>query len=525
MRVLLVHAEFPRTYWGFQYAIEIAGKGASLPPLGLVTLAALLPRDLTLRLVDLNVEPLADHDLAWADVVMAGGMLVQADSMRDVIARARRLGRKTVVGGPAAMSAPELFDEADVVFQGEAEGRIDDLLAAIAAPTRQVVRADPCARPSMDTSVVPRWDLVRLDRYVSMAVQMSRGCPYSCEFCDVIEMFGRVPRVKEPDRLLAELDALYAAGWRGSVFVVDDNFIGSIKHARRLLPDLVRWQAEHGHPFELYTEASMNLAAEDDLLADMAAAGFTSVFVGIETPSKSTLRAVGKTQNLRMDLAAAVDRITRAGLEVMGGFIVGFDGDDERTFEAQRDFLRDAPIPLAMVGLLTALPGTALWRRLAREGRLRSRSAGEPFERPNFLPTMEEASLLRSYTALLEELYSEEGYLRRARAVLARRTTPTMKRGLRRGWARFLARAVWRLGVVGERRRLFWTLLALAAMRSARDLDWAVVHALQAEHFIRYTREDVVPRLRCAIREIEANEATEARAELAPPSRQAAGIA
>jgi radical SAM superfamily enzyme YgiQ (UPF0313 family) len=496
MRVLLVHPEFPRTYWGFQHSLPLTGKRATLPPLGLITLAAHLPADWTLRLVDLNVETLDDAALAWADVVMVGGMLVQAPSMLAVLARARAAGRRTIAGGPAPTTSPELFAAADVVFQGEIEGREAEVVAAARGQGPPLVAPPPGARPALAAARSPRYDLLRFDAYVSMSVQASRGCPFHCEFCDVIEIFGRVPRLKTPVQLLAELDALFALGWRGSVFVVDDNFIGNIKETRRLLPGLARWQDERGRPFELYTEASVNLAADEGLLADMVAAGFTSVFVGIETPSTSALRAAGKTQNLRMDLREAVDRITAAGIEVMAGFIVGFDGDDEGTFEAQRRFLADAPIPLAMVGVLTALPGTALWRRLEREGRLRERSSGQTFARPNFVPAMDEAVLLRRYAELIGEVYSPDAYLRRCRAVLATARRPPGPRRPRAGGWKHLARAVWRLGVRGERRRLFWSLLAAGARRgSAAAFTWAVAHAIQSEHLIRYTREDVLPAL------------------------------
>ncbi|MCA9674423.1 MAG: DUF4070 domain-containing protein, partial [Myxococcales bacterium] len=415
MRILLVHAEFPRTYWGFQYALSITGRRATMPPLGLCTVAAHLPAAWPVRLVDVNVEPLRDDDLRWAEAVLIGGMLIQAPSMQAIVARARRHGRRTIVGGPAASSSPELFDDADVVFVGEVEGRDAELRAAIEGRQRGELAA--AARPSLAGSRPPRLDLLRQDRYTTMALQTSRGCPHACEFCDVVEIFGRTPRVKDTAAVLAELDQLDQLGWRGTVFVVDDNFIGNLKAARQLLPAIATWQRDHGHPFEFYTEASVNLAREPALLATMVDAGFTSVFVGIETPSLAALREVGKMQNLRLDLRDAVDRITAAGVEVMGGFIVGFDSDDETCFAAQRAFLADAPIPLAMVGLLTALPGTALWRRLDGERRLRHRSSGDQFDRPNFAPAMDERALLDGHADLLAELYSPEAYLRRCQAV------------------------------------------------------------------------------------------------------------
>jgi len=351
---------------------------------------------------------------------------------------------------------------------------------------------------------LPRFDLLRMDAYTTMSIQYSRGCPFRCEFCDIIEIFGRVPRVKTPAQMLAELEALMALGWRGSVFVVDDNFIGNVKEVRKLLPELRRWQAARAWPFDFYTEASVNLAAHHGLVADMAASGFNGLFLGIETPSPAALAETKKTQNLKLDLRAVVDELTRAGFEVMAGFILGFDSDDASAFELQRAFLEDAPIPLAMVGLLTALPDTALWRRLADEGRLRADSDSENFGRPNFATVMDEAVLLEGYAALLRQLYSIDAYLRRCRAYLERAPTPRRDPRLRPGSFRILARTIWRLGVRSPRRRLFWSLVRMALGRSLRHLPWAVEKAIQGEHFLRYTEEDVLPRLRRALDEVRA---------------------
>jgi len=503
MRALLVHPEFPRTYWGFQYGLEAIGKRASLPPLGLITVAALLPQTWDFRLADLNIKPLDDEDLRWAEIVLVGGMLVQEPSMHQVLERARALGRRTVVGGPAASTSPERFPDADVVFGGEAEGRVEELLRLIEGRTPGLSPLRKDKRPDVRTSPIPRHDLLDVREYATMSIQYSRGCPYMCEFCDIIEIFGRVPRMKTSAQILAEFDALRAFGWRGSVFFVDDNFIGNIKEVRKLLPEIRAWQEAHGWPFELYTEASVNLAGDDKLVADLVAAGFTSVFLGIETPSPEALRETKKTQNLRMDLVEAVDKLTRAGLEVMAGFIVGFDSDDASAFEAQRAFLDQTPIPLAMVGILTALPDTQLWRRLQAEGRLRDHSDGDAFARTNFDTRLDEETLLRGYADLLAYLYSPAGYLRRCQTYLDLAPEP-MTMALREGSVRIFLRAIWRLGVLSPNRRVFWSLLARAARRSRKQIPWAVEKAIQAEHFFRYTREDVLPRLQQGITAVRA---------------------
>jgi radical SAM superfamily enzyme YgiQ (UPF0313 family) len=495
MRVLLVHPKFPITYWGFQHSLPFIGKQATLPPLGLITLAALLPHWWEFRVADLNVADLIDSDIVWADAVLVGGMLVQAPSALDVIARARSLGRMTIVGGPGVTTSPELFKGADHIFMGEAEGRLESLLRAIEGGGGPHVLAEMSeAKPDVSKSPAPRTDLLDLSRYQAMSVQYSRGCPFTCEFCDIIEMFGRVPRFKTPSQVLAELEALRAMGWRGPVFFVDDNFIGNKKAAKQMLPEVARWQREHGYPFSFYTEASVNLAADTTLLRLMMEAGFDSVFLGIETPSVEALKETRKKQNV-IDLHEAVASITRAGLDVMGGFIVGFDADGPEAFAAQREFIGTSPIPLAMVGLLTALPGTQLWRRLEGQGRLRDASDGDAFTRPNFETTMGDEPLLLGYRDLMRDLYSARSYYDRCRRVVTMVGPPL-------GGGRFqvrdlvpAARAILYIGILGRRQRHFWGLLRQASGRGHHALRRAFMFAIQGEHLIRYTEETVVPRI------------------------------
>jgi radical SAM superfamily enzyme YgiQ (UPF0313 family) len=523
MRALLVQASTPPTYWGYQHSLPFIRKKATLPPLGLATLAAHLPGGWELRIRDLHVAPLAEEDLRWADAVLVSGMLVQLASMREVLARAARLGKVTVVGGPAATTSPGAFPEATHVFQGEAEGRLDRLVRALEAPgssPERILSPPGLERPDLALARVPRFDLLDLDAYATFALQVSRGCPFTCEFCDIIEVFGRTPRVKSPAQVVAELEALRASGARGPLFLVDDNFIGNRRAVSRILPEIAAWQRAHGEPFDLYTEASLDLAAEPALLD----AGFTAVFVGIETPNPASLLEAGKKQNLRGDPAEAVRTLARAGLEVFAGFIVGFDGDDETIFERQRAFISSLPIPRAMVGTLTALPGTALWRRLEREGRLRARATGDQFDRPNFEPAMGEEALVAGYARLLAALYDEDAYF--ARCALHLETAPARTTALRPGSFAALARAVWRIGVLGTRRRHFWRLLATGLRTGgAAALPKAVTLAVLGEHLVRYTREDVLPRLAQRLEEIRAEgraRAAEARIRrLAEPADEA----
>ena len=507
MKILLVNPLFPYTYWGFQLGLRLAGRDVSLPPLGLITMAASLPPEWTLRLIDLNAESLRDRDLRWADAVLVGGMRVQAASMHSVIERAAAFGCRTVVGGPAPTTSPQEYGDADVVFQGEVEGRAGVLAEAIGATGPKMVVPPPENSPQMSEAPVPRFDLLELDRYASMCIQYSRGCPFRCEFCDIIEIYGRVPRVKSVEQVITELDGLYRTGYRGPLFFVDDNFIGNRREVRKLLPALARWQADRGRPFGLYTEASVNLAVDDKLLEGMVAAGFTAVFLGIETPSEAALAGAGKTQNLGVDLDLAVERITGYGLEVMGGFIAGFDQDAPDVFERMRAFICSLPIPLAMVGLLTALPETALHRRLAREGRLRGKSSGDAFGRPNFEPVMDELALLRGYRGLLQSLYDPAAYFERCRRYVERAPPPPGRRQI--GWHEIVVcvRIITHIGVARPWRHHFWRLLLRTLRHAPHHATWVMEKAVQGEHMIRYTTEWVLPRLDEAIRELEAERA------------------
>jgi radical SAM superfamily enzyme YgiQ (UPF0313 family) len=511
MRALLVYPEFPKTYWGLQYTLPIVRKGAVLPPLGLITLAAHLPNDWDLRLIDLNFQALPDSEILWADLVLVSGMRVQTSSIRDVLRRCTKLGRRTMLGGPAATASPDEFRDANYVFAGEIEGRVDQILTALesSTPDKRQFRFLPKPQqppPSLSLARVPRFDLLDLKSYTSMSVQYSRGCPFSCEFCDVIELFGRVPRVKSSEQILMELEALYDLGYRGTIFFVDDNFIGNAKEVRSLLPRISGWQRDRDTPFSFYTEASLNLAADPALIKSMIDASFTTVFLGIESPSKQALADAGKKQNLKNDPVQAIDTLTRAGLEVMGGFIVGFDSDTPEIFKAQLDFIGNSPIPLAMIGLLIALPGTALWRRLEKEGRLRTASSGDPFGRSNFVPSMNEEALLEGYANLLSNLYTADAYFNRCHEFL-RRTSAVHPRSLIQGGglAIFL-NALLRLGIIGDNRAKFWRLLIRAIWKYRADptwgITWAVGHAIQGEHFIRYTRLDVLPRMSAALRDL-----------------------
>jgi radical SAM superfamily enzyme YgiQ (UPF0313 family) len=486
MKVLLVYPEFPDTFWSFKHALPFQGKRSAYPPLGLLTVSAMLPAAWQRRVVDLNVRRLKDADLDWADVVFFSGMMVQGPSMKEAIARAKQRGKRTVVGGPIASAQDPAIAAADHVVEGEAE----ELISALAADLeRGEVRPHYKAAQLPDLSRVPlpHLHLVKHRNYSAMAVQYSRGCPFTCEFCDIIEIYGRRPRTKSPEQICAELERVYQLNWRGPVFLVDDNFIGNKKNVKILLPRLVEWMRDHQFPFSLFTEASLNVAEDEELLRLMRAAHFTRVFLGIETPVEESLKETTKFQNLRRDLLESVKLIQSHGIEVMAGFIVGFDNDPPDVFDRQIQFIREAAIPLSMVGLLSALPNTQLWRRLKAEGRLLKESLGSnTLADMNFVPKMDVEELLAGYRRILETIYSPREYFDRALAFLSQlgssARAPIVASDLMA-----VARSLWRQGLLSSYRKEYWKFIVQAASRHRQHLDKAITLAIMGHHFFELT--------------------------------------
>ena len=464
MKVLMVNPEFPDTYWSFRHALPFERKRCAFPPLGLLTVSSLLPKSWERRLVDLNVRSIKNSEIEWADMVFVTGMLVQKDSLHEVVNQCKAMGKRVVLGGPYVTTTIENLPNADHIFIGEAETTLPEFVADLkSGNTKHTYKA--ADRPPLSLTPVPDFKIADLKQYSSMSVQYSRGCPFNCEFCDIIEIYGRVPRTKSNQQMLAELDALLELGWRGTVFIVDDNFIGNKKNVRKFMPALADWQEAHGQPFSLLTEASVNLADDEELLSEMRRAGFRKVFLGIETPVEESLKEAQKSQN-RGDLLASVKRIQSYGMEVMAGFIVGFDNDPEDIFQRQIDFIRESAIPLAMVGLLTALPDTQLWRRLAKEGRLLGESTGNNTNTQlNFIPRMDPARLVEGYKSIMRTIYNPHEFYQRALDSL-RRTPQIMSEPLRynliTGVTAF-TRILIRLGIVDRERREFWRYFARAA--------------------------------------------------------------
>ncbi len=526
--VLLVHPLLsPHSFWNYRETCAVMGARYSAAPLGLITVAALLPPGWPVRLVDRNVETLQGSDLEWADLVMIGGMLPQRRDAKALIARAHAHGRPVVMGGPDVTFSPEVYAEAEFIVLGEAE----DVMAGFVAAWRDGApggRFEAQGFPDLRTSPAPRFDLLKLERYLHVGVQSSRGCPYNCEFCNVIDLNGRVPRFKTAKQLLRELDMLHALGYRGHVDIVDDNLIGNPAAARALLGELCVWGEARGHPFEFSSEASLNLGDSPELLDLMRRAGFFAVFVGIETPERKALVCANKLQNAQRDIAASVRRIHRAGILVNGGFILGLDAEGGDIGRLMGDAIEQMAMPICMVGLLYALPGTQLSSRLSGEGRLHVGPDGlsddcyadQCTSGLNFETMRPRRDILRDYRSLLRRIYSPAAFFGRVRRVGRQLDLREHKvrRPVRRAWRDLLgfARVAWRLGVRNATTRgQFWRTVGACLLFNPRAIRVTMSCAalyLHLEPFSRFMDDHLAGQL------ARAPEARPARA------RRAAGM-
>jgi len=495
VKVLLVYPSYPDTFWSFKHALRFVRTKAAYPPLGLLTVAAMLPADWAKKVVDLNVEPLSEADLAWADLAFISGMVIQKKSADEVIGRCRAKGVKVVAGGPLFTHLYREIQGVDHFILGEAEEVLPVFLADLnRGEPKPIYRAE--RHPDMALTPAPLWELIDFRNYRSMSVQFSRGCPFDCDFCDVVVLFGHKPRLKTPPQVLAELDSLHRLGWRGSVMLVDDNFICHKAKTKELLREMIAWQKDHGYPFNFITEASVNMADDPELLSLMAEANFDQVFLGIESPAMDSLKECNKRQNQNRDLLASVRTIQGYGLEVTGGFIVGFDADPPSIFDDQISFIEQAGIPTAMVGLLSVIPGTRLHERMKREGRLLGLPSGDSIMELggfNFVPKIGRDKLIAGYKAILSRLYEPRAYYRRVLTFLSR--CGLSGEGLRRPRGSFrrqdLAAAVrilWRLGFREGGRRFFWTFLTKVGLTRPAKLRLAMNLAATGYHLRKIAR-------------------------------------
>ena len=514
MNTLLVYPLFPKSFWSFEKTLELVGRKAMLPPLGLITVAAILPQQWDFRLIDLNVEAISEADWQWADLVILSGMIVQKEDLLAQVREARHRGKKVAVGGPYATALPDEVQSAGANYLILDEGEITLPMfveAFLQGQESGWFRASE--KPDVTTTPVPRFDLLNMEAYSEMAIQFSRGCPFQCEFCDIIVLYGRKPRTKDPEQIIAELNRLYELGWRRGIFMVDDNFIGNKRNVKLLLQQMIPWMEERGYPFSFDTEASVDLAGDQELMDLMTAAGFGAVFLGIETPDESSLQTTKKFQNTRDPLSDSIHKITSSGLRVMAGFIIGFDG--EKTGAGQRlvDFVEKTSIPTAFYSILQALPDTALWHRLKKEGRLLNGTGNiNQTTLINFIPTRSITEIAHEYIDGFMQLYDPMNFLDRTYRhyrILGTAPCHRKRRENRQGkpkgksnidWKSLQAFLIlaWRQGVVRTTRVRFWVYLLQMLRFNRGGISSYLGVCAQIEHFLEYrdtVREEILAQL------------------------------
>jgi radical SAM superfamily enzyme YgiQ (UPF0313 family) len=491
MNILLVYPKYPDTFWSFKHALKFVSKKAAFPPLGLLTVASMLPEKWEKKLVDMNVDRLNDGDIRWADYVFISGMAVQKESAKVVIERCNDLGVKTVAGGPLFTASYDEFTGIDHFVLGEAEVTLKPFVDDLEKDKAQYIYASD-ERPDISNTPIPMWSLINMKHYSSMNLQYSRGCPFDCEFCDIVILNGHTPRTKSKDQLIAEMDSLYEHGWRGSLFIVDDNFIGNKKKLKaEILPALIEWKKSKRFPFALCTEASINLADDDELMRLMVAAGFDVVFVGIETPNDESLIECTKYQNQNRNLIDSVKKLQQFGLEVQGGFIVGFDNDPESIFQTQIDFIQKSGIVTAMVGLLNAPTGTRLYKRLKQEGRLNSSFSGNNTDFSlNFVPKMDYDKLIDGYKNILETIYSPREYYERIKTFLKVYKPPRTKPGkMQSHQIKAFFRSIWYLGMKESGKKHYWQMFVSYLITSPPKFARFILFSVYGYHFRKVALE------------------------------------
>jgi radical SAM superfamily enzyme YgiQ (UPF0313 family) len=494
MRTLLLYPRFPKTFWSYEKILELVDRKVLLPPLGLVTVAAILPQEWEFKLVDHNVREIAEAEWEWADVVILSAMIVQKQDLLALSREAKQRGKRVAVGGPYPTSVPDesLEAGADYLILDEGEITLPMFVEAIKAGELHGIFRSDGEKPDVSQTPIPRFDLLELDAYDSMSIQFSRGCPFQCEFCDIIVLYGRKPRTKTPQQLLAELDRLYQLGWRRAIFMVDDNFIGNKRNVKLLLHALKEWMADHQYPFTFNTEASVDLAQDEELMQLMVECNFNGVFLGIETPDAESLQLTKKFQNTRNSLVDAVLKINHIGLRVMAGFIIGFDGEKPGAGDRIIDFVEQTAIPTALFGILQALPNTALWHRLEKEGRLfKNKGDGHQMALMNFVPTRPIDEIAQEYIQAFYTLYEPQRFLDRVyRHFLHMAPSPCKAPAQFPSWVdlRALAIVIWRQGIKRNTRWSFWRYLFSIIRQNPGVWEHYLVVCAHAEHFIEFRR-------------------------------------
>ncbi len=529
MNVLLLYPRFPKSFWSFEKTLELLDRKAMLPPLGLVTVAAILPQEWNYKLVDFNVSDITEAEWDWAEMVICSAMIVQKDDLLVQIAEAKRRGKLVGVGGPYATALPHEVAAADYLILDEGELTLPLFVEAVQRGEKSgTFRAPNGERPDVTITPVPRFDLLKFDAYAEMSVQFSRGCPFQCEFCDIIVLYGRKPRTKAPEQLLKELDYLYELGWRRSIFMVDDNFIGNKRNVKLFLEALLPWMVEHKYPFSFATEASVDLANDQELLDRMVKCNFGAVFLGIETPDEESLSLTQKHQNTRSSLSDAVHTITKSGIRVMAGFIIGFDGEKKGAGQRIVKFVEQTSIPTALFSMLQALPDTALWHRLKREGRLRGESANiNQTTLMNYVPTRPLEEIAYEYLDAFDELYEPSKFLDRTYRhflILGEATYPDKGKDRQKPIDLIVIRAFlticWRQGLVRSTRWQFWSNLWSMLQVNPGGVSSYLAVCAQIEHFAEY-RAIVRREIEMQVNEFLAGQADEKAAAIAVAQSEA----
>lgn len=488
MKILFVYPRFPDTLWGFRHALKFVKKKAVSPPLPLLTVASMLPLEWEKCLVDENVQPLMDAYIEWADMVCVTAIMVQAESVQKVVDRCNKLKKKVVAGGPLFSAQPDLIKGVDYLVLNEAEITLPLFLNDLKIGKLQPVYTSN-VKPSLSLTPAPMWELIDFRNYVSMSVQYSRGCPFECDFCDITALYGRVPRVKSPEQFVGEIESLYQAGWRGSVFIVDDNFIGNKLHVEQMLRLLINWQIIHNYPFQFITQASINLANEEELMALMSRANFHKIFVGIESPNRASLIECGKIQNTKLNLEEAIHVLNKNGMGAMVGLIVGFDKDDYTIFSKIKDFVLNSGIGITMLGLLQAPHGTELAHRLKNEGRLTGYISGDNVDMSiNFIPKMPLKVLLDGYKELLLDIHSPRSFYRRM-SIFIKHYRQTVRGRLLFANIMSFCRSVWYIGIFSPLCFRYWQLIVKTCVINIKALSAVIEELINAYHLLRHSRE------------------------------------
>ena len=486
LKILLVYPETPSTFYSFRNALEFVSKKSAEPPLGLLTVAAMLPEKWDKKLIDMNVSKLKDEHLSWADYVFLSGMNIHKSSFKKIVQRCNQFGVKVVAGGPMVTFEYKEFFGVDHFILNEAELTLPQFIEDLEKGCPKPVYTSS-EFPDISSTPIPQWNLLEIENYASIGVQYSRGCPFNCEFCSIPILNGHKPRTKGTDQFLAELESLHNTGWRGGVFIVDDNFIGNKKKLKsELLPALVNWSKEKKYPFSFTTEVSINLADDDDLIRLMVDAGFYNTFIGIETPNNQSLAECGKTQNLNRDLVESVKKLQRDGLMVSAGFIIGFDNDPPNIFEMQKEFIQKSGIATAMVGLLNVPLGTRLFKRLKTENRLINTSSGNNMDGTlDFIPKMNSQKLVKGYKDVLNTIYSQKVYYERVKTFLSEYHPKSKPSKISKNDIKAVLKSFWKLGVLEKEKRYYWKLFFLSLFKYPQKFSVAMTLAVYGYHFRR----------------------------------------